>query len=136
MEIIFFFNFTTCSVLSCILNQRGHRERESSPRALPTAPSGYAFASCVGSRCAPVTASASVSAACALGAPPIRTTPPPTILLLVSRHNHHHHIFVPTTTDFYYLRALRRRRCIFVSTFRTCTLSHYYTIYVCVETIY
>ena len=37
---------------------------------------GYAFTSCVGSRCAPVTASASVSAACALGAPPSEQPPP------------------------------------------------------------
>lgn len=45
---------------------------------------GYAFTSCVGSRCAPVTASASTSTACALGAPPPEHPPP-------SGGCHHHH---------------------------------------------
>lgn len=71
------------------------------------APDMRRSSSCIGSRCAPVTASASDGAACALGAPPsnhptIFVPPPPpdntTAILLTTDSRHYH--YYNTTTPF------------------------------------
>lgn len=89
---------------------RRHTHTDRSSSTFDPAPDMRRSSSCIGSRCAPVTASASDGAACALGAPPSNhptifvpppptTTPPPSFLHTDSHyhrrhhhHRHHHHL--------------------------------------------